>query len=162
MSQKFVVLNRVDNQIEFLMNSFSINVQGYYLDGSRKNFPSDSGIYFVYRGIHDKEKNRAILNELIYIGETDNLFQRHNEHNRRQDFLNTLEKGEVLFYCYAITNVTEEERKQIESALIYTILPSLNEKSTTEFDYPATEVKVEGDRHAFVPSSIIMKGSDTV
>ncbi len=144
------------------MKNFTINVQGYYLDESRKNFPLSSGIYFVYRGIHDKERKRAILNELIYIGETDNLFQRHNEHDRRQDFLNTLGEGEVLFYCYAKTNCTEKERKQIESALIYTILPSLNKKSTTSFDYPTTEVKVEGDRHAFVPSSIIMKGNDTM
>ena len=95
------------------MKNFTIHVQGYYLDESRKNFPSASGIYFVYRGIHDKERKRAILNELIYIGETDNLFQRHNEHDRRQDFLNTLGEGEVLFYCYAKTNCTEKERKQM-------------------------------------------------
>ena len=83
------------------MSKFTINVQGYYLDESRKDFPLSSGIYFVYRGIHDIERNRAILNELIYIGETDNLRQRHNEHDRREDFLNTLGEGEVLFYCYA-------------------------------------------------------------
>ena len=86
------------------MKSFIINIQGYYLDESRKFFPLTSGIYFVYRGIHDKERKRAILNELIYIGETDNLYQRHNEHDRRQDFLNSLREGEVLFYCYAETD----------------------------------------------------------
>lgn len=144
------------------MSKFTINVQGYYLDESRKDFPLSSGIYFVYRGIHDIERNRAILNELIYIGETDNLRQRHNEHDRREDFLNTLGEGEVLFYCYAKTSCTEEDRKQIESALIYAILPSLNEKSTTTFNYPTTEIIVEGNRHAFVPSSITMKGNDTM
>lgn len=144
------------------MKSFSIYVNGYFLDESRKKFPSVSGIYFVYRGVYDKENNRAILNELIYIGETDNLFQRHNDHDCRQDFLNTLGEGEVLFYCYAETSCSEGERKQIESALIFAILPSLNKKGTTSFDFPTTEVKIGGDRHAFVPSSIVMKGNDTM
>lgn len=141
------------------MKTFIINVQGYYQDKSRNNFPMSSGIYFVYRGILQKENNRAILNELIYIGETDNLYKRHNDHDRREDFLNTLGEDEMLFYCYSITDCSDEDRKIIESALIYKILPSLNEKSTKTFNYPTTEIKVGGDRHAFVPSTIIIKGN---
>lgn len=60
----------------------------------------------------------------------------------------------MLFYTYALTTFNESERKRVEAALIYELLPPLNNSNTKGFEHPETEVVVMGDRHAFVPDSI--------
>lgn len=136
--------------------TFNIDIKGYYKDETRVLFPQRAGIYFVYRGVLNtaSQPHSAILNELVYVGETDNLHNRHNEHDRRQDFFNTLKYGEQLFYCYAETSFSEEDRKRVEAALIHELQPSLNIQNQTLFNYDKTIVNVLGDRHAFIPQQV--------
>ena len=133
---------------------FKLQIDGYFKDAVRERFPEEAGIYFVYRGTLDPVKRWATLKELLYIGETDNMHERHNNHDRRCDFLNQLRPGEILFYTYALTDYTERERKRIEAALIYELLPPLNSQATVTFNYPSTKIEITGDRHAFVPSIV--------
>lgn len=137
--------------------TFTINFNGYFKDETRTLFPQNAGIYLVYRGILNTvvQPPSAILNELIYIGETDNLYVRHNDHDRRQDFLNTLQYGEQLFYCYAELNLSDNERRRVEAALIHELQPALNIKNQTMFNYDRTTIITQGDRHAFVPSTLV-------
>lgn len=140
---------------------YSITIQGYYKDETRVLFPQSAGIYFVYRGVLNtvSQPHSAILNELIYIGETDNLHNRHNEHDRRQDFFNTLNYGEQLFYCYAKTSFSEEDRKRVEATLIHELQPALNVQNQALFNYDKTTVNVLGDRHAFIPQQVIVSSN---
>lgn len=137
-----------------MAKTYQLNVQGYYRDEVRCLFPNSPGIYFVYRGVLNNVTRKCTLKELIYIGESSDLHERHNDHDRRPDFLASLSDGEMLFYTYALTNYNETERKRVEAALIYELLPPLNESNTKGFSYPETYVSVAGDRHAFVPDSI--------
>ena len=82
------------------------------------------------------------------------MHERHNNHDRRGDFLKQLRPGEMLFYTYALTAYTERERKRIEAALIYELLPPLNSQATVTFNYPPTRIEIAGDRHAFVPNIV--------
>lgn len=134
---------------------FQIDVQGYYKDQSRKGFPHTSGIYFVYRGIYAPYLKTVTLIELLYIGETEDLFQRHNDHNMRNEFMSKLNEGEELFYSLALTNeLTPKQRLRLESALIYELRPRLNIRDVETYDYDETTINILGDRHAYVPSHI--------
>lgn len=135
-----------------MAKTYQLNVQGYYRDEARTSFPQQQGIYFVYRGILNNVTRKCTLRELIYIGESSDLHGRHNDHDRRPDFLARLEDGEMLFYTYALTSLSEGDRKRVESALIYELLPPLNDMSTREFNNPDTTIIIKGDRHAFVPN----------
>lgn len=135
--------------------NFLLNIMGYYRDLSRTVFPESSGIYFVYRGIYVPHLKTVTLTQLLYIGETGNLHERHNDHGRRNDFLNSLEDGEELFYSYALVdNFSDRQRRIAEAALIYELCPPLNEEHTTSFGYEETTINILGDRHAYIPSQI--------
>lgn len=136
------------------IKEYVLKIQGYYADEVRDRFPDSPGIYFVYRGVFNSETNTCSLKQLLYIGQTDSLQRRHNEHSKREMFLNSLGVDEMLFYTFAITNVNEEERLRVEAALIYELKPILNTQNCYTFDYPPTRVVIEGNRHAFVPASI--------
>lgn len=137
------------NEKEYLLN-----VQGYYVDDTRGQFPNNAGIYFVYRGILNRESNSCTLKQLLYIGQAENLYQRHNDHTKRDAFVACLGADEMLFYTFAQTDFSEEDRKRVEAALIYELKPTLNTQNYYTFDFPPTKVIVQGNRHAFVPASI--------
>lgn len=135
---------------------FQLDIQGYYRDQSRMGFPHSSGIYFVYRGVFVPHLKTVTLMELLYIGETFDLHQQHNEHDKRDKFIAKLQEGEELFYSFALTeDFTEKQRSRVESALIYELCPQLNTQNIETFDYDKTIINIIGDRHAYVPSKII-------
>lgn len=133
-----------------------LDVQGYYRDQSRKGFPHSAGIYFVYRGVFVPHLKTVTLRELLYIGETEDLYQRHNEHDKRDKFIMKLQEDEELFYSFALTgNISKKQRLRIESTLIYELRPQLNTQNIETYNYDKTIINVLGDRHAYVPSQII-------
>lgn len=135
---------------------FQLDIQGYFRDQSRGGFPHSSGIYFVYRGVFVPHLKTVTLIELLYIGETADLNQRHNEHHKRDEFITKLQEGEELFYSFALVeNLTHKQRLRIEATLIYELRPPLNVRNVETYDFGRTIVNVLGDRHAYVPSQII-------
>ena len=135
--------------------NYQLDVQGYYKDQSRTGFPHSSGIYFVYRGIYIPHLKTVTLMELLYIGETENLYDRHNEHDKRNEFLARLQEGEELFYSFALTeSLSNEQRKKVEVALIYELCPPLNVQNVDSFIYDEITINVLGDRHAYIPDQI--------
>lgn len=135
--------------------NYQLDVQGYYKDQSRTGFPHSSGIYFVYRGIYIPHLKTVTLMELLYIGETENLYDRHNEHDKRNEFLARLQEGEELFYSFALTeSLSNEQRKKVEAALIYELCPPLNVHNVDSFIYDEITINVLGDRHAYIPDQI--------
>lgn len=133
---------------------YIINVQGYFRDEVRKQFPQTEAIYFVYKGEYLTAEKFCLLKNILYIGETDNLYSIFNEHENRKEFIGSLKDDEMLFYTFANVQLSHEERKRIVEALIYELKPSLNRLNHDSFPYPPTRVVVEGNRHAFIPASI--------
>ena len=132
-----------------------LEIQGYYKDLSRTGFPHSSGIYFVYRGIYMPHLKTVTLMELLYIGETENLYDRHNEHDKRNEFLARLQEGEELFYSFALTDsLPNDQRKKVEAALIYELCPPLNVQNVDSFICEETTINILGDRHAYIPAQI--------
>ena len=133
---------------------FILNVQGYFRDEIRKQFPQTEAIYFVYKGEYLTAEKTCLLKNILYIGETDNLYSTFNEHENRKNFIESLKEDEMLFYTFANVHFPPEERKRIVEALVYELKPSLNLHGNDSFAYPPTRVVVEGNRHAFIPASI--------
>lgn len=135
------------------MDEYSLNLKGYYLQDMMGAVPSSPGIYVVYRGHHDLENDFAILKELIYIGESDNLNLCLNEQKNYRRCLELLQEEEKLFFCFAITEVEEQIRKKITNILVECSLPILNDFGTNN-DSHDIAINIEGDSHAFLPSKL--------
>lgn len=138
------------------MAEYSIDVKGYFKQDMMGGVPSYPGIFIVYRGIHDIVRNMAILKELIYIGETSNLNLSLNNQDNISLYTQSLRESETLFFCYAEYQGTDEERHNISNMLIEITLPSLNNISEIRHIIENSIIKIEGDRHAFLPSRINM------
>ena len=143
------------------MKEYSLNFTGYYRDEViDTSLPHDPGIYLVYRGVN-KDTKTCILKELIYIGESGDIHDRHVKdgefvHEHYQDFLNACKNGETPYYAYAKLTGGVEDRQRVEAAMINQMKPRLNSKNTKTFNDPATTVKVSGSC-LYVDKEIVMQ-----
>jgi hypothetical protein len=136
------------------MADYSLNLIGYFVQDKMEGLPSSSGIYVVYRGLLDGERNIAILKELLFIGETENLNHSMNSRDNHTKFSESLQDGEKLFYCYAKIETDSQVRKDIATVLVSHSLPTLNDLDTEALDLHDMVINIEGDSHAFLPSTL--------
>ena len=80
------------------MGEYNVTFNGYRLDRDKSGLPTYGGIYLVYCCIYSAETNRVTLNRLIYIGQSVNICDRVNNHDRYEDFKAEL-RDTVLFLC---------------------------------------------------------------
>lgn len=136
------------------MADYSLNLIGYFVQDKMEGIPSSSGIYVIYRGLLDEERNIAVLKELLFIGETDNLHHSMNSRDNHTKFSESLQDGEKLFFCYATIEADSQVRKDIATVLVSHSLPTLNDLDTEVIDLHEMVINIEGDSHAFLPSAI--------
>lgn len=127
------------------MKTYNLNYEGYFVD--KDDLPHYAGLYSVYTGSTDTTKREVYLRELIYIGESEDIYGRHHPHNKQVEFDAELRKGEILIYA---TAHHAEDRVRIQDALIYKVKPKLNGLATQSFNHPETELFVTG-KHEFIP-----------
>lgn len=143
------------------MKEYSLEFIGYFRDAViDTELPHESGIYLVYRGVNINPQ-KCQLNELIYIGETSDIHDRHIKdgqyvHEHHQDFLNVCQEGETPYYAYAKLLGGKEDRQRVEAAMIKQTRPCVNSSNTKSFNNPETIVNVFG-RHESVDDRIVMK-----
>ena len=126
------------------MRVFKLDFEGYYIDMNA--LPTYGGIYLVYKGSYNPQTNIVDLDELIYIGEAENIRKLHTNGHEHQDFFDNevenLENGRVIYATAEIAS--ETDRKRVENALIYHHDPEYNTDGTDSFHYPTTRVISEG------------------
>ncbi len=71
---------------------------GFYLDRDKATLPAVPGIYVVYKCDYDSFHDRVDVKEPLYVGETQNIRERHNGtpvhpkiHERDEDFIREAE-----------------------------------------------------------------------
>lgn len=146
------------------MQTISLGFKGYWRECKKNGLPGESGIYCVYRCIHnvpetDGGKSSVALKELLYIGESKNIHDRVRDHDRFEDWKKHLEKGETLCYSYAL--VGEEDRERAEAALIFhhgEQLPE-NTEHKDHFGYPATKMVLSGETR-FLDTDFTVEADD--
>lgn len=133
------------------MKRISLDFQGYYL--KRESLPSLPGIYCVYRCAVNRDKKTVFIKELLYIGESIDVNNRLENHDRFLDWQNSLGYGEVLCYSYAY--VSNIDRERAEAALIYKHQPRFNEQHIYDFGYLKTEIITKGQNKLLEKNFII-------
>lgn len=135
------------------MKTIELEFKGYRLEEDKDGIASISGVYCVYSCVYNKE-DTVTLNKLLYIGESDNVHDRIANHDRLDDWMNSLRSGQTL--CYSYANVSSADRERAEAALIFKMQPPYNSEHKDQFIYEDTEVKTNG-RNKFLPAEFTVK-----
>lgn len=142
------------------MKIVKLKAEGFWRN--RTKLPTYSGLYFVYAAkVNDKDE---IYDErLLYIGEAENIYERHNgtkekpaKHNHYDDFVNERKSDEVLKYVTAKYEGSEENRREIQNALIFRNNPPINDKSTKSYEGEDMMIMFTSDNNCS-PSNISIK-----
>ena len=128
--------NKLQNMI------LNINFKGYWRDVNKHGIPSTSGIYLVYACTYNSETDTVSLNNLIYIGQAENLNERIMTHTKRSEFLKQCGGEENL--CYSVAEVPVIHLDMVENALVYAQKPPLNDRLKDRYSYSQAEFHLEG------------------
>jgi excinuclease UvrABC nuclease subunit len=127
--------------------TFNQEFKGYRLESGLNSLTKDSGVYGVYRCKYDKDENTVSLKQLIYIGKADDLNDRLNNHEKKDDWKGYLKTGEVLCFNYTLVDTYYNER--VEAALINSNQPPENIEYKNSFPFDKTTVNCSG-KHEFI------------
>ncbi|MGA4279060.1 GIY-YIG nuclease family protein [Ralstonia nicotianae] len=122
--------------------SYSITFEGYWMESKKDNIPSKSGIYGVFSGIYNKEKNQVNLQKLIYIGESVDVKARIANHEKLQDWERHINEGEEIFYSFGAA--PEASRNRCEAAIIFQHKPPENTEYAEAFPFDKTNITIDG------------------
>lgn len=121
---------------------FNLRFEGSISDYQRQSMPTYGGVYLVYRGIWSEKDRLFFCREIMYIGQAENIRNRHENHEYRQLFWSQCRPGEIVFYSFA--EVPERARSIVEAALIYHTKPRLNTQGKDCYPFPSTHVLSSG------------------
>ncbi len=130
--------------------SISITLDGYWRDQHKASLPAKSGIYCVYECTHNVQSNTVSLNKLIYIGESDDVNNRVANHEKQQDWLNHVGKGNEL--CYSFGGVGTTDRERAEAAMIFKHKPPVNDEYKYSFPFDKTTLILSGNTELLTAS----------
>lgn len=124
------------------MKEIQLNFEGYWRECNKGGLPSYSGIYLVYRCVYNDKVNRVTLMDIIYIGKSDNIHDRHIKHEKLPLFEAQLQAGEQL--CYSCAKVDMQDLEWVENALIFAQKPILNDKGKEHYDAMPAHIQLDG------------------
>lgn len=123
------------------MKDYILNFEGYWRDCNKDGLPTYKGVYLVYRCNYNVQNDTVNLIEIIYIGQAENIHDRHINHEKEQIFKSQLQKGEEL--CFSCAKV-ELNLDLVENALIFAQKPFLNEKGKDNYAYDEAHFVLSG------------------
>lgn len=123
------------------MIEYNLNFRGYWIDANTSGIPQVSGVYLVYRCTYDD--GGVTLKELLYIGQSKNLRERINDHEKKEQFLRECREGETI--CYSVAEVPQKDLDVVENALIFAQKPRLNTQYKDSFEHESpVSLNLEG------------------
>jgi excinuclease UvrABC nuclease subunit len=123
-------------------SSYGMTFDGYWRDEHEADLPSLSGVYCVYICVDHPDTHEVMLNELIYIGESDDLRTCVANHEKRSLWKAHLIAGEDL--CYSFAHVAPSDRLRCAAALIYRHQPRDNSQYRLDFPFDRTTISLDG------------------
>jgi len=122
--------------------TISIEMAGYWRDINKGRMPAKPGIYCVYECTFEEVKKSVSIHKLIYIGEAANAQARVANHEKHQDWLERVGRGNVL--CFSFGEVGGSNRERAEAVLIYKHKPLENSEYTESFPFDKTTISLSG------------------
>ncbi len=130
------------------MKKITLVFNGYWVEAGKACVPAQSGVYCVYSCIYNKEEKTVTIKKLLYIGESENAHERIANHDRLDDWMNSISSRQTL--CYSFAPVTAVDRERAEAALIIKMQPPFNTEHKKEFNYNDTSIATSG-KNKFLP-----------
>lgn len=124
------------------MKEITLVFKGYWSEVNKANVPKKPGIYCVYTCKGNSVKKTVSQLKLIYIGSSENVYDRVRTHDRLPEWEDYLKSGETLCYSYAETD--SKDKEHIEAALIFTHKPHFNNEYTTSYLYEDMIINISG------------------
>ncbi|MGD0202520.1 MAG: GIY-YIG nuclease family protein [Candidatus Bathyarchaeia archaeon] len=118
--------------------TINLTFEGYWREEKKDSIPADSGIYLVYSCKYNAPTNTVDLTKLIYIGETKDVDDRIDKHEKWGLWRNNVPDGQQL--CFAFAKIASPDRERAECALIYYHQPVCCTQCMNSFDYDETTV----------------------
>jgi hypothetical protein len=122
--------------------TITIEFDGYWRDKGKGGIPSKSGVYCVYECTYNSEKDTVSIHHLIYIGEADDVKDRVANHEKRDDWLKHVHRGNEL--CFSFGAVGSTDRSRAEAALVFKHKPPENEEYKYSFPFDRTTISSSG------------------
>lgn len=135
--------------------SYNLNFEGYWRYINRGGVPKSSGVYCVYTSIYNEQKKTITLNKLIYIGESENVNERLQNHEKEDYWKKHLKANEILSFSCA--KVESSYRERTEAALIFKHKPPVNTEYVTSFPFDTTTIKSNGETALLNPSFTVYR-----
>lgn len=139
---------------KYFMKTISLNFDGYWSDDYKSSIPNSSGIYCVYSCFCNPSERTVDLHRVLYIGESENVQERLQNHEKFPKWCNYLKNGESI--CYSFAPINSNDRERAEAALIYKIKPPCNTEHSKQFAYLTTEMIVTG-KNSLLPVRFIVQ-----
>jgi excinuclease UvrABC nuclease subunit len=123
--------------------SYSLNLEGYWLEKDIGRIPNASGTYCVYSCTYNPQpKDTVSIRLLIYVGGAENVNERIARHEKWTDWRKHLQKGEEL--CFSFARVEPTERERVEAAMTFNHKPPDNSNYKDRFPFDGTTISTSG------------------
>ena len=127
---------------------------GYFSYANRSLTTNKSGVYCVY-GATNNANGTISIKRLIYIGESENVRQRLQNHEKLEEWEKCLGYGEVLYFSCA--EVNSIHRVRVEAALIYKHKPPVNVEYKYSFPFDTTTITTSGENYGLYQCFTVYK-----
>lgn len=125
-----------------MAKTISLSFAGYWREVNKGTIPAKSGIYLVYVGRYNETEDTVTLDQLIYIGEAENVNDRIANHKDWPKWRRYVPEGSEI--CFAFAGVASPDRERAEAALIYYHKPPCNVEYVDSFPFEDTTVESTG------------------
>ncbi len=122
--------------------TFNIEFKGYWREPNIGGVPEESGVYCVYECTHNTSEKTVSIHELIYIGEADDVRNRIETHEKKDDWKQHVRNGNEL--CFSFAPFPSTDRDRVEAALIFHHKPPVNDEYKDSFPFDRTTISISG------------------
>ena len=106
--------------------TITVEFDGYWRDENKGGLPAKAGVYCVYECTYSVGDKTVSIHKLIYIGEAEDVKDRVANHEKHEDWLEHVRRGNEL--CFSFGGVGKTDRDRAEAAMIYKHKPPENDE----------------------------------
>jgi hypothetical protein len=122
--------------------TYNITFEGYWREKNIGGIANKSGIYCVYTCVYNQNDKTISIKKLIYIGESEAVNDRIQNHEKLSEWKRYLQAGQEL--CFNFGEVPLISRNRCEAAMINHHRPIINTEYRDNFPYDTTTLNISG------------------
>lgn len=125
------------------MLDINITFDGFWREPNKAWITPCAGIYCVYACTYLLEAKKVHLDELLYIGQSENVNERIMSHEKAALWKSCLNPSQEL--CYSVAEVVQSHVRDVcADALTYCAQPRCNDVLTRRYDQESVKLSLDG------------------